>query len=354
MKKIRVLIVDDQSAVRRVIRRALSVDPMVEVIAEASDPYSAVEMIEEHDPDVMTLDVEMPRMNGIDFLRKLMPQHPMPVIMLSALTQEGAKVTMDALDIGAVDYIAKPSGDPEDLEKVLSDLVEKVKMAASVNMTQFLKYHSNYSTAKSIHKPITTIKKKFKYNIIAIGASTGGTNAIQQIISQIDSEFPGIVVVQHMPPGFTRIFADRLNSRFSINVKEAVDGEIIEQGKVLIAPGDYHLTLSKVIGGYCVKLNQKEKVNLHRPSVDTLFHSIANGGMAPETVAIQLTGMGRDGAEGLLNLRQKRARTICQDKESSVVYGMPETAFKLGAAEFQVPLDKIVIKIKEILGFTNG
>lgn len=330
-KTIRVLIVDDSMVFREVLTKGIASDPTIEVVGSASDPYIASEKIIELKPDVLTLDIEMPRMNGIEFLRRLMPQYPLPVVMISALNN----AVFEALQAGAVDFVCKPdiSNNGRSVNAFINELIIKIKIA---------------STAKvGPKKGNSAPKQSFiagsegtKFKLIAIGASTGGTEAIDTIIKNLPVDIPGVVVVQHMPPVFTKMFAERLNSCCNLEVREARDGERVYPGLVLIAPGDYHMAVCRTGGGYTVQCKQGEKVNGHCPSVDVLFNSVAEHCGANST-GIILTGMGYDGAKGLLAMRKKGARTIGQDEQSSVVYGMPRVAFDIGAVEQQAALEKI-------------
>ncbi|HYE83500.1 MAG TPA: chemotaxis response regulator protein-glutamate methylesterase [Clostridia bacterium] len=327
MKKIRVLIVDDSTVSRTVLSKGLSADPAIEVVATASDPFDARDKILAYEPDVMTCDVEMPRMNGIEFVRRLIPQYPIPVIMVSGVSN----AVFDAMNAGAVDFITKPElASVNSVEAFINELIEKVKTAATANMT----YLRNKDNSLSV------LEKKNIYSdrIIAIGASTGGTEAIYNILKYLPNNIPGIVIVQHIPPVFSRMFAERLNNSTSLNVKEASPGEFVEKGRVLIAPGDRHMRIKKLGDRYGVECFEGDKVNGHCPSVDVLFESVAKEA-GSKAIGVILTGMGYDGAKGLLAMRRKGARTIGQDEHSCVVYGMPKVAFSVGAVEKQVSLD---------------
>lgn len=328
-KMIKVLIVDDSIVFRETIKRGLEKDKRIEIIGAASNPYEARDMIVKHRPDVMTLDVEMPLMNGIDFLRRLMPQYPMPVVVVSAVSEN----VFDALDAGAVDFVTKARNSGE-VESMINELNVKIKIASVSNIDHHKKsYEKVY--------PSSTINGNKSNKIIAIGASTGGTEATYEILKCFPKDVPGTVVVQHMPEGFTRMYADRLNRTCMVFVKEAEDGERIERGKVLIAPGgDCHLKVVKKGAFYYVELFQADKVNGHRPSVDVLFESMSEA-IKGEGIGVILTGMGNDGANGLLKMRQNGARTIGQDEKTSVVYGMPKVAYELGAVEKVAALEDI-------------
>jgi two-component system chemotaxis response regulator CheB len=284
-------------------------------------------------PDVLTLDIEMPRMDGIEFLKRLMPQHPLPVVVVSALAAPGARATLEALEYGAVDFVLKPSIRVKSrLSEMMEELKVKIHMAAQVDVSRWRKQQSTPVPQKSRILVGTTDK------VIAIGASTGGTVALRQMISEFPQDMPGTIVVQHMPPIFTRLFAERLNELARVEVKEAISGDRVLTGRVLVAPGDIHLEVIRSGGNYQVKHKNADKVNGHRPSVDVLFNSVAKN-VGSNAVGIMLTGMGRDGAEAMLNMRQAGARAFAQDKESSVVFGMPKAAFDCGGAERLVGLN---------------
>lgn len=327
-RKIRVLIIDDSILFREVLARGISSDPGMEVVAKAADPFEARDMILEFEPDILTCDVEMPKMNGIEFIRRLMPQYPIPIVVVSSVTN----AVFDAVNAGAVDFLGKPNvQSPRDVEAFIIELIDKIKtaMGAKVKLAggkegRVVQWDGQYNMNK----------------IIAIGASTGGTESIHKILKQLPNNIPGIVIVQHIPPQFSRMFADRLNLQTHFKVKEAETGDVVEPGTVLIAPGDQHMGIRKTGSRYSVELIRGERINGHCPSVDVLFESVARycGG---EAIGIILTGMGYDGAKGLLSMRRKGARTIGQDEESSVVYGMPKVAFDVGAVEKQVSLDQI-------------
>ena len=326
-KKIRVLVVDDSLMFREVIARGISSDLNIEVVAKASDPFDARDKILEFKPDVMTCDVEMPKMNGIEFVKRLLPQYPLPVIVVSTVSE----AVFDALNAGAVDFVTKPDvQSPKSVEKFITDMIAKIKVASYANISQ-------QKIIQTAIKPTGIIDTN---RVIAIGASTGGTEAIFNIIKCLSPSIPGIVIVQHIPPVFSRMFAERLNNQTQLTVKEAQTGDYVEQGKVLIAPGDQHIKVKRFGERYRIEAYHGEKVNGHCPSVDVLFESMAKetGGNA---VGVILTGMGYDGAKGLLAMRQNGARTIGQDEQSSVVYGMPKVAYNIGAVEKQVSLTNI-------------
>ncbi|MBI3602997.1 MAG: chemotaxis response regulator protein-glutamate methylesterase [Nitrospirae bacterium] len=339
MAKIRVLIVDDSALMRQVLTELLSQDPEIEVVGAAADPYIAREKIKALNPDVLTLDVEMPRMDGLTFLEKLMAGHPMPVVMVSSLTEAGCQTTLRALELGAVDFVTKPKIDLRDgLEAQAQELAAKVKAAAQVHVRSRGPAVSSRDVAGT--RVTLTAMIKTTDTIIAIGASTGGTEAIRELLEVLPPHTPPIIITQHMPEKFTKAFADRLDKLCQITVKEAEDGDSVLTGQALIAPGNFHMTLQRSGARYCVRLNQDPPVNRHRPSVDVMFHSVAQyaGG---NSVGVILTGMGRDGAAALLEMKQAGAYTIAQDESSCVVFGMPNEAIKLGGVDKILPLAQI-------------
>lgn len=328
MKRIRVLVVDDSLVFREVLARGLASDPGLEVVGAASNPFEARDLIQELEPDVMTLDVQMPRMDGIEFLRRLMPQYPMPVVVISAVSNS----VFDALDAGAVDFVTKPDSSALALESFLNEIRVKIKIASTAKVGK-LKVSARRAEG-GIHHPFR------KDMVIAIGASTGGTDALFQIIRQLPAQMPGILVVQHMPPVFTRMYAERLNDNCPMEVREAKDGDEVLPGRVLIAPGEYHMALEARAGKWRVNCYEGEKVSGHRPSVDVLFDSVSKVA-GRNAVGVILTGMGHDGAGGLLKMRRAGAQTLGQDEKSCVVYGMPMVAFNLGAVAKQLPLERV-------------
>ena len=344
--KIRVLVVDDSALARRILTKGLSKDPEIEIVGAASDAHTARDMIVVCNPDVITLDVEMPRMDGLEFLRRLMCQKPMPVLMVSSLTQAGGKITLEALEAGAVDFVTKPSANnTEGLTEMIIDLSKKVKMAAKANISAPPTTNRDFRPQMLRERPTFA---QFADKVIAIGASTGGTEALCEVIPRFPASTPGVVIVQHMPPGFTKMFAERLNRQSVMTVKEANTGDQITPGSVLIAPGDYHMKVIRAGEGYQVTCEQSEKVNGHRPSVEVLFDSIAQNVRAKAVAAI-LTGMGSDGGHALARLRQVGGRTIAQDEETSVVFGMPKVAYQAGGAERLVPIGNMAQSILNLL-----
>ncbi len=333
-EKVRAMIVDDSAVVRRLLRRQLDADPGIEVVATAPDPYIARDKIVQLRPDVVTLDVEMPRMDGITFLKKIMNHFPLPVIIVSSLTPKGGALALEAMDAGAVEVIAKP-GSQYSVEEMGEEFVEKVKAAARVAVERKQPAAEGKKPSVDIHHKLVTTNK-----VVAVGASTGGTVALQSILTCLPPEAPGIVMVQHMPETFTKCFAERLDSLSAVKVKEASDGDAVITGHALLCPGNYHIALRRSGARYYVKVKSGPLVNRHRPSVDVLFHSVA-GAAGANALGILLTGMGRDGAEGLLEMKNAGAKTIAQDRQSSVVYGMPRAAAELDAAETVASLNDI-------------
>lgn len=339
MRQIRVLVVEDSLVFRELLVQNLNKDPAIQVVAVARDPYEARDAIIEYKPDVMTLDVELPRMSGIEFLRKLMPQYPLPVIVISALSD----TVFDALNAGAVDFVEKPTvTDKSELEAFIrNELPVKIKIASVAKISRIKK------TVIESTQPSVPVNNKDL--IVAIGASTGGTEAIANVIKDFGTDIPGVVIVQHMPPGFTEMYANRLNDQCRVTVKEAKSGDAVVPGQVLIAPGgNAHMQLVKVSGKYQVVCRNGPKVNGHCPSVDVLFDSVAKVA-GKRALGIILTGMGGDGAKGLLAMRQAGARTIGQDEATCVVYGMPKVSYELGAVEYQESLQNIAKKTYSIL-----
>jgi two-component system chemotaxis response regulator CheB len=341
--KIRVLVVDDSALMRRVLSDLLARDPGIEVVGAAPDPYVAREKILELNPDVLTLDVEMPRMDGLAFLERLMRSRPMPVLMVSSLTEAGCATTLRALELGAVDFVTKPALDlREHLPELAREVAAKVKVAAAARVRR--------SAGPPRPPQDRTRAGTFRSTdqVIAMGASTGGTQALQEVLLAFPPDGPGIVIVQHMPERFTRSFAERLDSLCTVRVKEAEDGDRVLTGHALVAPGGRHMRVAREGGLYRVRLSDDPPVNQHRPSVDVLFHSCA-AHAGPNAVGILLTGMGADGARGLLAMRHVGARTIAQDEATCVVFGMPKEAIALGAAEQVLPLSRVPAAAQELL-----
>lgn len=340
MRPVRVLVVEDSLVFRELLVKNISKDPQIEVVATALDPFEARDAILEHRPDVMTLDVELPHMNGIDFLRKLIPQYPLPVVVLSSLSDK----VFDAMNAGAVDFVAKPAvKDRKQLEDFfLNELVDKIKVASTARISNIKK--------NVVPKAPQSFSSGGKENlVIAIGASTGGTEATAAVMKEYGADLPGIVVVQHMPPGFTAMYAKRLDNQCKMSVKEAETGDKVLPGTALIAPGgDRHMRLVKVNGIYQVEIKAGPRVNGHCPSVDVLFDSVAKN-VGPNALGIILTGMGGDGAKGLLAMRRAGAKTIGQDESTCVVYGMPKVAYDIGAVQYQDKLSDIARRTYSVL-----
>jgi len=332
-RKIKLLIVDDSLLFRETLAKFFNNDNLIEVVGKASDPYEARDKIVELRPDVITLDVEMPKMNGIQFLKKLIPQYPVPTVIVSSAPIKA----FDALDAGAVDYVKKPMiKTPKDMEGFARDLRAKVVTASQAKVIQ----KKILGSAKESHTVSNEAIARNKDTIIAMGASTGGTDALQTVLTALPGNLPPIVIVQHMPPGFTKMFADRLNKICAVEIREAKDGDRLHNGLALIAPGDFHMSLHKDAQGYFVKVEYGERVSSHRPSVDYLFSSVAKTA-GKNAIGVIMTGMGSDGAEGMYKMFQQGAYNIGQDKETCVVYGMPMTAYMRGGVTIQAPLDKI-------------
>jgi two-component system, chemotaxis family, protein-glutamate methylesterase/glutaminase len=363
-QKIRVIIVDDSALVRQTLSKILESDRSIEVVAVASDPYAAREKIKKFNPDVLTLDVEMPKMDGIQFLSKLMRLRPMPVVMVSSLTEQGAEVTLDALELGAVDFVSKPKVDlAHSLEDYTAEIISKVKGAAvtrpRVNNSkqgrysdrrasiQLLKIEEKLSADAVIKRSVKPSHFKTTDRIVAIGASTGGTEAIKNVLMDLPADSPGIVIAQHIPPVFSTSFANRMDTISPMIVCEAGDGQQILPGCVYIAPGDRHLMLVRDGARYVCKLSDGPPVNRHRPSVDVLFRSVAQNA-GTNAIGVLLTGMGDDGARGLKEIREAGAPTLVQDEKTSVVWGMPGEAVKQNAADAIVPLQHVANKILEL------
>lgn len=339
MNKIKVMVVDDSIMFRTFLISNLSKDPRFEVVGFAVNAMDAMNKLPLYKPDVMTLDIEMPRMNGFEFLKKLLPQYPMPVVMVSALDGK----VFDAMQAGAVDFVNKPTSmDREEIRRFIrQELAVKVKIASTVKKSKLkMAVHTRHAG--------TDFVRPGKREIIAIGASTGGTEATREVIENFGRNIPGVVIVQHMPQGFTSMYADRLNDICQVSVKEAKSGDIVKPGQVLIAPGDKHMRLVRVNNMYQVECKAGEKVSGHCPSVDVLFHSVAKVA-GNKAMGIILTGMGKDGSDGLLAMRKAGAVTIGQNEESCIVYGMPKVAFDIGAVNYQLPLDQISDKVYQLL-----
>jgi len=348
---IRVLIVDDSALIRIMLSEILRADDNIEVIGVASNPNDAARIIAKEIPDVITLDIEMPHMNGLTFLKRIMAQKPIPTVIISSLTEERGEVALEALALGAIEVIVKPRMDSEEskkesrikiLDAVKAASLSRIKRKREVEIIVQPKFSADIVLKKAVGKKMYDTEK-----VVVIGASTGGTKAIYDILKMMPPNAPGIAIVQHMPEIFTRSFADRLNAEVAMNVKEAEDGDVLSAGKVLIAPGNKHLIIKRIGNDYFVKLIDAASVNRHRPSVDVLFRSAAVAA-GRNAVGVILTGMGDDGAKGLLKLKEAGGRTIGQDENSCIVYGMPYVANNIGAVEFQLPLNKIANKVLKL------
>lgn len=340
---------DDSAVVRKILSTGLSKDHGIEVVGTAADPFIARDKIINLKPDVITLDVEMPRMDGISFLQRLMTYYPLPVIMVSSLTQTGCETTLKALEVGALDFVAKPSLDvSHTLNEIVTELAEKIKESANVKVKKKEYFKSTGKNTITRHTETSHALINSTHKIIAIGASTGGTEALKEVLMQMPPNAPGILIVQHMPQLFTKSFADRLNSLCSIEIREAKDGDSVIPGLALIAPGNYHMELRRNGARYYITTNQEPPVRRHRPSVEVLFESVAKYA-GSNAVGVIMTGMGDDGASGLLKMKESGAKTLAQDEESCVVFGMPKEAIKLGAVDTVVPLNKITPSILSLL-----
>ena len=356
-RKVRVLIVDDSASVRQTMTAILSADPEIEVIGTASDPFAAARRIQDEVPDVITLDVEMPRMDGITFLRKLMAQHPLPVVMCSSLTEGGSATLMQALEAGAVDVILKPRLDvPEFLREASIRICDSVKAAGRARLRRDLAPPSRPAAGAMVPQPKLTADvmiaapvagqamARTTETIVVIGASTGGTESLRVVLEALPADCPAIAIVQHMPEKFTEAFARRLDSLCAMEVKEAADGATMSRGRVLIAPGNRHMLLQRSGARYYVAVRDGQLVSRHRPSVDVLFRSAARFA-GVNALGIIMTGMGDDGARGLSEMKEVGAATIAQDEATSVVFGMPKEAIARGAANKILPLDMLAGEI---------
>ena len=354
-KRIRVLIVDDSALVRKMVTSSLAQYPEIEVVGTAPDPYVARDRILELSPDVLTLDIEMPRMDGITFLKVLMKHRPMPVIIMSSLTQAGSEKALEALQAGAVDVLSKPSGSFSAQEDGLH-LAEKIRAAADARIRQVRDDAPAGCPLAQAVKTVTAehARSFLPRQIILLGASTGGTEALKTVLTSMRGDLPGICIVQHIPAYFSKAFADRLNQLCSMEVREAQQNDVVRRGLALIAPGGYHLILKWNGARYTVELSQGPQIHHQRPAVDILFDSAVKCGAGPHAVAAVLTGMGADGAAGLLHLRAAGASTIAQNEETCVVFGMPKEAIRQGAAKHIVPLEHIGRRLEQIAQSASG
>ena len=344
-QKIKVFIVDDSAIVRKIFSEEISKESDMEVIGTAPDPFVARDKIVHHKPDVMTLDIEMPRMDGLTFLKKIMKHYPLPVLIVSSLTPKGGKMAMEALEYGAVDVLSKP-GSSYSVGDMSAQLKEKIRAAARANLNRVSAPTPRQEPTGTITKALTETTQK----LIAMGASTGGTEALKEVLVRMPQNSPGMVIVQHMPPLFTTAFAERLNRLCSIEVREGKDGDSVLNGQALIAPGNFHMLMRRSGSRYYVNIKDGPMVHHQRPAVDILFNSVAQYAGA-NAIGVILTGMGADGAQGMLRMKEGGAKTIAQDEASCVVFGMPKEAIRLGAVDRVVPLELIP---QEIIHFINN
>ena len=347
-RQIRVLVIDDSALVRQILTEILQQDRAIEVVGAARDPYEARDKIKRLHPDVLTLDVEMPKMDGLTFLRNLMRLRPMPVVMVSALTQKGSETTLDALALGAIDFVAKPTGAAAGvLGDYAEEIIAKVKIASAARVREQLPTFTQ-GHEKSARRSLQRGQRRDSGRLVAIGASTGGTEAIREILEHLPADSPPVVITQHIPATFSRTFAERMNRCSAMTVTEARQGEVILPGHVYIAPGNRHLQVVRQGDGLYCRLADDAPVNRHRPSVDVMFHSVLES-VGHKAVAVLLTGMGQDGARGMLALRQVGACTLAQNEASSIVWGMPGEAVALDAVDEQVDLSRMASRILQAL-----
>ena len=351
MSRVRVLVVDDSALMRKLIPQMLESDPAIEVVGTAMDGTFCLKKIEELKPNVITLDLQMPGMNGIDTLKEIMRRHPLPVIVVSSHSTDGASVTLKALGLGAFDFVTKPQDATTHMAETAAELIAKIKAAAS---SKFVR-QGNLGAATARPEKLTVAKPSPPPSkLVAIGISTGGPQALEFLLAQLPADFAGaIVVVQHMPEGFTEMFARRLDEVSSLQVKEAQSGDVLQAGRVLICPGSRHMKVKRMARGDVVVLNDEARVNGHRPSVDVLFHSVAEE-FGSQAVAALMTGMGDDGAEGLGAVKKAGGVTIAQSEASCVVFGMPKAAIERGYATRVVALDVLAVTLQALCGRNNG
>ncbi len=345
MNKIRVLVVDDSSIIRAMLTKILTMDSQIEVVGAAPDPYVAREMLVEKKPDVMTLDIEMPRMDGVTFLEKVMKHMPIRTIVISSLSVKGSEMALRALEAGAIDVMAKPALDvSKSLDSLAQEIISRVKAVAQAKLA------SDFSQAPAVGEARRSVASsalaKTTHQILAIGASTGGTEALKVLLPQLPADLPGTVIVQHMPPVFTKTFAEHLQKLCSFEIREAKEGDTIRPGRVLLAPGNYHMEIVRSGGYYTVKLNQESALHGVRPAADMLFKSVAKHA-GPNAIGVILTGMGRDGADGLLAMKKEGSYNLAQDEASCIVYGMPKAAVEIGAIHKSLALKEIANEICE-------
>ena len=355
LKRTRVVVVDDSALVRSLLTEIINRQVDMECVGAASDPFVAREMIRATNPDVITLDVEMPRMDGLDFLSKLMRLRPMPVVMVSTLTERGAEVTLRALELGAIDFVAKPKiGVADGLKLLAQDITDKVRIAAKAQLRRPAPPAPVVEGAEPVRAaPVLNIGRLSTEKIIFIGASTGGTEATKEVLINLPPDSPAVVITQHMPPGFTKSYAARLDGLCKIRVAEARDGERILPGHAYIAPGGFHLSVERSGANYIARVQDGEPVNRHKPSVEVLFKSAARV-VGPNALALMLTGMGADGAKAMKEMRDAGSYNYAQDEATCVVFGMPREAIAAGAAHEVLPLTQIAPKLIERLRSTSG
>lgn len=343
-KPIRVMVIDDSAVVRQVLSNSIALDQQIEVVGVATDPFDARDKIVNLRPDVVTLDIEMPRMDGLTFLRKLMKFYPLPVIVVSSLSQKGSNAAYQAMANGAVDVVGKPSSAGQ-LKQLALELQEKIKAAAGAKLSNYLT-----TPVPNVNIPVKIITSQSRSvdTLVAIGSSTGGTQALRHLLAELPADFPPVVIVQHMPLSFTQSFAQSLDRISAMHVVHASDGDTLTFGKVFLAPGDRHMLIQPSGSGFHVRLKDGPHVNRHKPSVDVLFKSLAQHA-ASKTIGVILTGMGSDGANGLLAMRKAGSRTIGESESSCVVYGMPREAMQLGAVEVQLPLNQIASQLMAMI-----
>ena len=349
-RKIKVLVIDDSALIRSILREIINSYPDMEAIGVATNPYQAREMIKELNPDVLTLDVEMPGMDGLTFLEKVMRLRPMPVLMISSLTERGSDAALRSLELGAVDFIAKPKvGIVEGMQEYADEIAEKIRIASSARV------HPREFPAKTVQCPLPALGNNFvtTEKIIVVGASTGGIEAIREFLVRLPADAPGVLIVQHMSAPFMKSFANRLNSLCKISVKQAEDNERVLPGHAYIAPGDAHLLLRRSGANYMTELSQADPVNRHRPSVDVLFRSAAKHA-GKNVIGVIMTGMGKDGAEGMLEMRRAGAYNLAQNEASCVVFGMPKEAIATGAVDEVVPIQEMTQRVLNRLISSGG
>jgi two-component system chemotaxis response regulator CheB len=351
MSKTRVLIIDDSALVRSLLTEIVNREPDLEVVGAAPDPLMAREMIRALNPDVLTLDIEMPKMDGLDFLERLMRLRPTPVVMVSTLTDRGAEATLKALELGAVDFVSKPRlGIAAGLQDLAVDICEKIRVASKARLYRHVRQNAPPATGEAgpLKSAPTRYSRISTEKLIAIGASTGGTEAIREVVTRLSADSPAVLITQHMPPGFTRSFAARLDGMCRMTVSEAQDGERVLPGHAYIAPGDRHMKLTLSGANYVIALDDGPPVNRHRPSVDTLFRSVA-AVAGQNALGVMLTGMGRDGAGAMLEMKLAGAFNLAQDEASCVVFGMPKEAIAAGAVDEVLPLTRIADRLQSRL-----